>query len=137
MENVLKQLNLVVSMSNSEVLWWESQGAENETSRLAQRHGADRIMDYDVNNDNSIVDPRNDPEGEYLRPVLGGPQMPYPRRLRTGRPIIDGREAPPRRGVPLCCRCDCAPVGFRKRIEKHTRSLSWMWAAFRALFPDF
>lgn len=67
--------------------------------RLAQRRGADRIYDYDVNNDNSIVDPSGDPRGDLLRPVLGGPGMPYPRRLRTGRPIINGREAPPTSGT--------------------------------------
>lgn len=46
------------------------------------RAGADRIYDYDTYRD--LGDPDKSPD--LARPVLGGPALPYPRRMRTNRP---------------------------------------------------
>ena len=51
----------------------------------------DRIYQYDVYNDLSNPDVE-----DLCRPALGGEGMPFPRRLRSNRPIarksVDGRE---------------------------------------------
>ncbi|CAA0832500.1 Lipoxygenase 2- chloroplastic [Striga hermonthica] len=60
---------------------------KNELTHLrgdgqGERKKSDRIYDYDVYND--LGDP--DADDDLARPILGGPQHPYPRRGRTGRP---------------------------------------------------
>lgn len=50
---------------------------------FGERKKYERIYDYDVYND--IGDSTDNDNGDNKRPVLGGKQLPYPRRCRTGR----------------------------------------------------
>ncbi|CAN7039925.1 unnamed protein product [Brassica rapa subsp. trilocularis] len=48
-----------------------------------ERKPHERIYDYDIYND--IGDPR---KKDRVRPILGVPERPYPRRCRSGRPLL-------------------------------------------------
>ncbi|KAF8714862.1 hypothetical protein HU200_027396 [Digitaria exilis] len=67
----------------------ELAGLRGESAAAGERKITDRVWDYDVYND--LGNP--DKGVEFARPVLGGERMPYPRRMRTGRPstVTDDR----------------------------------------------
>lgn len=64
------------------------QGKDSSNAKDADkpRKGPDRIYDYQAYND--LGNPQKSPD--LARPVLGGDTFPFPRRLRTGRPLIEG-----------------------------------------------
>ena len=71
--------------------WRESELREVKKEDKGQRMPPDRIYDYDVYNDlgrpyESATSTKEDKS--LRRPTLGGSaEFPYPRRLRTGRPL--------------------------------------------------
>ncbi|EIE18646.1 Lipoxigenase [Coccomyxa subellipsoidea C-169] len=82
-----------------------------QASGTEQRKSPDRIYDYQAYND--LGNPVKSPDLE--RPTLGGTAFPFPRRLRTGRPLVPGTEyevAPPKQL--------CAPKIIKAR--QHTRT---------------
>jgi hypothetical protein len=61
----------------------ELSNLRGEGADTGERRITDRVWEYDVYND--LGNP--DKGAEYARPILGGEQqLPYPRRMRTGRP---------------------------------------------------
>lgn len=66
----------------------DEKGKLTEASRQ-QRRSPDRIYDYQAYNDLGNPDKSRDLE----RPILGGAELPFPRRLRTGRPLTAGLAA--------------------------------------------
>eukprot|EP00877_Chromochloris_zofingiensis_P001289 jgi/Chrzof1/11160/Cz05g26050.t1 len=65
----------------------EKWGENKPGVKDAVRSGADRVYDYDVYNNLGR-------DGQMRQPLGGSDDLPYPRRLRTGRKIVDGTETP-------------------------------------------
>ncbi|KAK7341600.1 hypothetical protein VNO80_24536 [Phaseolus coccineus] len=104
--------------------------AELDTLRgngQGERQSFDRVYDYDVYND--LGDP--DKDSDLSRPVLGGPEHPYPRRCRTGRPRT--KEDPfseKRSSTVYVPRDEC--FSEVKQLTFNTKSLA---SALHALIP--
>ena len=85
-----------------------------------ERQRTDRIYDYDVYND--LGDPAK--SKDLLRNTLGGDKLPFPRRLRTGRPPVPGypqceSDAPTPERAPAPLLQAFALVLTRLRVSMH------------------
>ncbi|XP_062172811.1 linoleate 13S-lipoxygenase 2-1, chloroplastic-like [Alnus glutinosa] len=93
-----------------------------------ERKSFERIYDYDVYND--LGDP--DKSLSLQRPVLGGKDLPYPRRCRTGRPLCDSDPLSEKRNsrfyVP---RDECF-----SEIKELTFSAKTVYSVLRVLVPS-
>ncbi|GKA76598.1 linoleate 13S-lipoxygenase 3-1, chloroplastic [Tanacetum coccineum] len=92
---------------------------------------SDRIYDYDVYNDLGNPDRGND----FIRPLLGGQKIPYPRRCRTGRAPSDtdiSAESRVEKPFPLYVLRD---EQFDES-KQNTFSTSWLKAVLHNLLPS-
>lgn len=110
-----------------------------------QRVRTDRIYEYEAYND--LGNPKK--SVDLTRPTLGGSaERPFPRRLRSGRPLLPGgyesqppaalREQPKHYGAVLLCTCSGpAPVNARplQRMQ-HARMQAPGWECTIFLRPE-
>ncbi|KAL0459279.1 UNVERIFIED_CONTAM: Linoleate 13S-lipoxygenase 2-1, chloroplastic [Sesamum latifolium] len=92
-----------------------------------ERKTSDRIYDYDVYND--LGDP--DQDDNLARPVLGGPEHPYPRRCRTGRPKTEKDPLSESRSSSIYVPRDEAFL----EVKQATISAKTLYSVLHALVP--
>ncbi|XP_051141928.1 linoleate 13S-lipoxygenase 2-1, chloroplastic [Andrographis paniculata] len=96
-----------------------------------ERQTSDRIYDYDVYND--LGNPDDPDNGEKLaRPVLGGPERPYPRRCRTGRPMTKADPLSESRANDVYVPRDEA----FSEVKQVTFSAKTVYSVLHGLFPS-